>query len=207
MLQFGRDAVPWNGSWTVVLFSVPEERRETRHVVRTRLRSLGLAPLYDGVWVSPRTRPHHAAAALNDLGFASATVFAAELEGSVNDGHPLNAWDLDAIGDRYEAFIERFAPLMDRAARGEVAGTEALVSRTELMNAWCEFPILDPELPKEVLPSRWPRPEAQHVFAASYDALGPPAQARFQEILAAHEPRLATRVRYLTTTTVSRPPR
>jgi phenylacetic acid degradation operon negative regulatory protein len=57
IVTFGLDEGPWDESWVVVIFSVPENQRDVRHVLRTRLRWLGFAPLYDGSWVSPRADP------------------------------------------------------------------------------------------------------------------------------------------------------
>src|SRR3954468_7480959 len=55
IMSFGRTpAEQWGGTWVIVVFSVPERRRDVRHALRTRLRWLGFASLYDGVWVSPR---------------------------------------------------------------------------------------------------------------------------------------------------------
>ena len=55
VLSFGERPPPWDGYWTVAAFSLPEERRDLRHSLRAQLRWLGFAPLFDGMWVSPRT--------------------------------------------------------------------------------------------------------------------------------------------------------
>src|SRR5690606_14719932 len=47
---FGLVQEPWDGQWTVAAYSLPEEHRDLRHLVRSRLRWLGFAPLYDGMW-------------------------------------------------------------------------------------------------------------------------------------------------------------
>jgi phenylacetic acid degradation operon negative regulatory protein len=197
IVTFGLDDGPWDGSWVVVIFSVPEEQRDVRHVLRTRLRWLGFAPLYDGAWVSPRARPDDAAALLDELGVASATVFVSRVAHALNGGDPLSAWDLDELRASYEEFIARFEPLLDRARRGGVDASEALVARTQMMDVWRQFPNLDPELPEDVLPGGWPRRQAQQIFADVYDALGPLAVIRFQQILSAHAPELADRAHYL----------
>src|ERR1017187_10659003 len=53
IFSFGAAERPWSGRWTIVAFSVPEDQRQARPVLRTRLRWLGFAPLYDGLWISP----------------------------------------------------------------------------------------------------------------------------------------------------------
>jgi phenylacetic acid degradation operon negative regulatory protein len=67
------------------------------------------------------------------------------------------------------------------------------------MDVWRQFPNLDPELPEDVLPAGWPRRGAQAIFARVYDALGPLAEMRFQQILGDYEPVLAKQAHHLTT--------
>jgi phenylacetic acid degradation operon negative regulatory protein len=185
---FGLDDRPWDGSWAVVIFSVPEDQRDVRHVLRTRLRWLGFAPLYDGVWVSPRAQPADAADLLADLGVATSTVFVAQAVHGSAGGDPLRAWDLDDLRAGYDAFVAEFGPLLDRVRDGRVGAAEALVARTRVMDVWRQFPGLDPELPEAALPVGWPRRQARAIFADVYDALGPLAEVRFRQILDEHLP-------------------
>lgn len=207
IMAFGVEDRPWSGSWVVVIFSVPEDQRDLRHVLRTRLRWLGFGPLYDGVWVSPRAVAEETARELIELGVASATVLESRVVRALEGGDPLRAWDLDALCREYEAFVAEFSPLLERVQAGDVGGAEALVARTRVMDAWRQFPGLDPELPEDALPAGWPRREAQRIFARVYDALGPLAEVRFRQILAEHAPELAGRAHHLTTTGSRRLPR
>ena len=200
IMSFGVGDRPWDGSWVVVIFSVPEDQRDLRHVLRTRLRWLGFGPLYDGVWVSPRATSAEAARLLGDLGVAAATVLASRVVRAGDEGDPLRAWDLDALQSGYHAFIAEFAPLLDRVQRGDVGGAEALVARTRVMDVWRQFPDLDPELPEGALPGGWPRRDAREVFARVHDALGPIAEVRFHQILADHAPDPTRRARAMGTT-------
>src|SRR5580698_6797244 len=56
IFSFGRRPTSWDGMWSLVAFSIPEEHRSARDELRKALRWLGFAPLYDGLWVSPRDR-------------------------------------------------------------------------------------------------------------------------------------------------------
>src|SRR4029450_12060498 len=51
--RFGTEINPWDGCWTLVAFSLPQEEHMQRRALRGQLRWLGFAPLYDGLWVSP----------------------------------------------------------------------------------------------------------------------------------------------------------
>jgi len=204
IMAFGLDDRAWDGSWSVVIFSVPEDQRDMRHVLRTRLRWLGFAPLYDGAWVSPRADTTETTALLEELGVASATLLVSRVAHAINGGDPLSAWDLDELRGAYHQFIAEFGPLLGRVDKGDVGAAEAMVARTQMMDVWRQFPNLDPELPEDVLPAGWPRREAQAIYARVYDALGPLAAVRFQQILAEHEPSLARSVSHHTTKSVAR---
>jgi phenylacetic acid degradation operon negative regulatory protein len=196
IMAFGLDHGPWDGSWIVVIFSVPEGHRNVRHVLRTRLRWLGFAPLYDGVWVSPRADAGEVVALLDELEVASSTVFTSRVVPGTDGAGPLGAWDLDELRATYEAFIAEFRPFLQRVRTGRVGSAEALVARTRVMDAWRQFPNLDPELPEDALSGDWPRRDAQQIFAKVYDALGPLAEVRFRQILAEHAPDLAGSTRH-----------
>lgn len=195
ILSLGAQEMPWEGRWTVAVFSIPEEQRDLRHVLRTRLRWLGFAPLYDGVWVSPHDRTGPVAATLAELGVSTATVFRAELgPESPLAGDPIKAWDLNALREQYQAMVEEYAPLGERRRRGMIGTAEALTARTALMDSWRNFPSLDPELPPELLPPDWPRARAREVFIELYDGLAELAEARVRQIVSVYDPALAALV-------------
>ncbi|TQS41208.1 PaaX family transcriptional regulator [Cryptosporangium phraense] len=211
ILSFGMDDDPaeWDGTWLVVAFSIPEDQRDVRHTLRTRLRWLGFACLYDGVWVSAGgsaggdASAAEAKAVVRECGIRDASIFRATSLDSVGGDtgrHPLSAWDLDQLRTAYQEFIDRFEPLYQRILDGDIRSSEALVERTAVMDVWRSFPGLDPGLPSQVLPAGWPRHRAREVFASVYDALGPLAQVRFQHILSQHAPGLAPLVDHHLTT-------
>lgn len=196
ILAFGAVETPWWGRWTVAAFSIPERQRDLRHLLRARLRSLGLASLYDGMWISPHDRVASVSMVLKELSVANATVFAGEVgPDSPAGGDPMRAWDLRALRRLYDRLITDHAELRVRCRAGQVGPTEALVARTALMAAWRNVPSLDPELPQDLLPADWPRASARETFIDLYDGLAALAQARVREIVAGYEPELAPLVR------------
>jgi phenylacetic acid degradation operon negative regulatory protein len=200
IFAFGTSSAPWDGRWTVAAFSVPEDQRDLRHTLRTRLRWLGFAPLYDGMWVSPRDAAWDALEVLREVGVERATVMTATYHpGGPLRGDPISAWDLGYLRKVYEEFIDQYEPLLARVRRGGVDAAEALIARTKVMDTWRNFPNLDPELPDELLPRGWPRRRARDIFAEVYNALGPLGEARVRQILAAFAPDLTDLVRHHTT--------
>ncbi|MEV6823844.1 PaaX family transcriptional regulator C-terminal domain-containing protein [Amycolatopsis sp. NPDC051102] len=189
MLTFGTTAPDWDGQWTVVTFSVPEQDRGLRTALRSRLRVLRFAALYDGVWISPHDLAEDALTALRELELRSATVFrATEVPGSAAAA---TAFDLEPLAREYEQFVARYEQVLSGLEAGLISPAQALRTRTELRVDWRRFPETDPDLPAELLPAGWARDRAQKVFLQIYDRLGPLAELRFREVLAATDPALA----------------
>ena len=164
--SFGQDHAAWDGRWLVLLTGVPEAGHDRRHILRTRLAWAGFGALPGGVWVSPDPgREAEAGKILDELGLASTCLsFVASLGGiGVPEDLVKRAWNLTAVQARYEDFIGRFAPLAPATDR------ERLAAQTLLVHEWRRFPFLDPRLPRELLPTRWPGDDAAALFAARHE--------------------------------------
>ncbi|AGL19062.1 PaaX family transcriptional regulator C-terminal domain-containing protein [Actinoplanes sp. N902-109] len=184
--RFGTRAEPWDGYWTLVSFSFPQEERGRRRALRGQLRWLGFAPLYDALWVSPDAPNPIVKERLTTTTLGAMTMFRAchvDLATPANR-NPIDAWDVAAIARHYDAFIGRWQPMLPRISAGSVAGAAAVRARTEIMDAYRLFPVIDPELPIELLPAGWPRARARAVFAAVYDGLVAPAQDHVRTLVA-----------------------
>jgi phenylacetic acid degradation operon negative regulatory protein len=176
----------WDGRWTLIAFSVPEQESTRRRALRTALRGWGYAPLYDAVWVSPCPMTPEARDELTGLAPGSMSVFRARhMEVCTDaDRNPVQAWDLPAIAGQYEAFIQRWSSLLPAVTAGDITGAAAVRARTELMDTYRHFfPTLDPLLPSELLPSDWPRARAREVCVSVYDGLAQPAQEHVRAIV------------------------
>ena len=209
IFSFGAQAEPWDGMWSLVAFSIPEDNRAARDALRKQLRWLGFAPLYDGLWVSPRDHAAGVVSDLKELGITTATAFRATAvpgTGNAFSPHiPARAWDLAGLRQRYEHFTGFAERLRDRTAAGKVPPMDALVARTRVMDEWRAFPALDPDLPAELLPPAWPRAGARELFITCYDMLGPLAAQRVRQIIARYSPELAGRAAYHSSQLTLRP--
>ncbi len=192
IFSFGRVSQPWDGMWSLVAFSIPEQHRAARDSLRKQLRWLGFAPLYDGLWVSPRDHAGEVLGQLAGLGISTATAFRARTVPGVSPaGLPQQAWDLDQLRAHYDQFIGQASALREHTVAGQLSPDTALVTRTRLMDEWRAFPELDPDLPDELLPDGWPRAAARELFTTTYDLLGPLAAHRVRQIIARYSPELA----------------
>jgi phenylacetic acid degradation operon negative regulatory protein len=199
IFSFGAASRPWDGMWSLVAFSIPEHNRAARDALRKQLRWLGFAPLYDGLWLSPRDHAAEVIAYLKELDLTTATAFRATSVSApvpAESDIPGRAWDLDRLCSRYRGFIAFARRLREETAAGQVPPLDALIARTRVMDEWRAFPGLDPDLPAELLPAAWPRAEARELFIGCYDLLGPLAARRVRQIIGRYSPELAGRAAY-----------
>ncbi|MFI0794303.1 PaaX family transcriptional regulator C-terminal domain-containing protein [Micromonospora rubida] len=178
-------ATAWDGCWTIVAFSLPQDLTARRRALRGQLRWLGYAPLYDGLWVSPHDLTPPARAQLEQLAPGAVTVFRGREVALDVAGRraPVEAWDVDGIGRHYQEFLRRWTPLLPRVRSGQVEGAAAVRARTEVMETFRCFPTLDPQLPVVLLPQGWLRQPARELFAAVYDGLAAPAEEHVRAVV------------------------
>jgi phenylacetic acid degradation operon negative regulatory protein len=65
------------------------------------------------------------------------------------------AWDLGALETEYEEFLTTFT---------RQPSSDPLVRLTQLVHAWRRFALLDPALPRELLPKEWIGARAARLF-------------------------------------------
>lgn len=175
----GDGAPDWDHRWLVVLCSVPEEHRPKRHLLRSRLAFAGFGFLGPGVAISPHVeREQLANAILGDLGLVeNATVLIGEVGTLVPASAVLDrAWDLPTLAGEYRAFAQAFQGRSPTTPRARFAATIDLVHR------WRRFVSIDPELPGELLPPRWPGHRARRLFDERHGAWQADAIAYFEAL-------------------------
>lgn len=198
---FGSEVEPWDGWWTLIAFSMPQEAAAERRALREQLRWRGYAPLYDGLWVSPYELDRMSQLELYKLTNGALTVFRARHVDvdAVTSRAPIEAWDTEALARQYEAFIARWRHRIPQVQTGAITGAEAVRARTEVMDTYRRFPVLDPRLPVELMPEGWPRQEARAVFAAVYDGLATAAEEHVRAVVERYAPGASEGVRAHTT--------
>ena len=180
----------WDGTWQLVSYSIPEEDRSLRDRLRVRLSWIGFGSLGNGLWVTPHDASEQVRAAVEALGIEEHVELFEGRHLGYSDTESLVAacWDLGAVHERYEAFIDRHLPEHRRFTRqleeGELSEREAFVHRFDLVHEYREFPLEDPYLPREMLPDDWAGDCAAGLFGALHDLLEEPAEAFVAGILA-----------------------
>jgi len=172
----------WDGTWTLVGFSLPEGRRGERHDLRTQLQWAGFGPVQNGLWIAPGTRD--VAQMVTELDLTeNVTVFTAQ-HAKPTEAADLatRAFDTAAIAARYQDFLEKWG---GRAPQASLP--DDLARQLVLHGDWLDLVRQDPHLPAELLAEDWPAIEAEQLFqalATRYREIAAPLAAAAVESIA-----------------------
>lgn len=180
---------PWDGQWYLLAYSIPESRRRLRNRLRERLAWLGFGSLGNGLWVSPHDVDAEVRELARSLRLGTRLVsFRGPVAGFTDPARlARSCWNLPRINDRYKAFIRQWLPEYRRCRSAVPAGgvdsEECFVLRFRLIHEYREFPLLDPYLPRTLLPPNWKGERAAHLFRTFHDLLVAPADQHVDAVL------------------------
>ena len=183
---FKRKTTKWDGNWNIVTYSIPEKTRETRDILRRELGWLGYGPLSEATWISPYDMTQEVNELAEKLHIKDKVlIFSSKQVGSVNPTIIMNwCWDLDKIHEKYCDFVNKYQNKLKehkkRLETGEVIEPgECFVERFHLIHEYRRLPFYDPDLPIELLPKNWLRPQAANLFSEYHDLLAYKANEYF----------------------------
>ncbi|MDX3230137.1 PaaX family transcriptional regulator C-terminal domain-containing protein [Streptomyces sp. ME19-01-6] len=184
------------GGWLLAVFSVPEQERHKRHLLRSRLARLGFGTAAPGVWIAPDhlyDETRHTLARL-ELGSYVDLFRGAHADFEPTEQAVRRWWDLEQLAKLHHAFLDAQEPVLGRWADGAAPdhGTPATPARGDAyrdyvlaLDSWRFLPYADPGLPPALLPPHWPGVRAAKVFAALHDRLYDAGAAHVRAVLSA----------------------
>ncbi|MEV5958054.1 PaaX family transcriptional regulator C-terminal domain-containing protein [Streptomyces sp. NPDC051987] len=171
----------WDGTWTLLGFSLPESWQRQRHDLRSQLTWAGFGALFGGLWIAPGDVDVSGIVA--ELGLAAhVKVFRARADVGMDIAEMIDdAWDLQELANRYRAFEKAWKPYV---SSGEDLPTEkALALRLRLTAEWLQVIRTDPRLPVLHLPATWPAGTAEETFRAVHARLEAPAREAARRLI------------------------
>ncbi|MFF3689728.1 PaaX family transcriptional regulator C-terminal domain-containing protein [Streptomyces sp. NPDC002187] len=162
---------PWDGTWHLFAFAIPESRRTARDTLRENLLHLGAAPIQSGLYVTANPVTGLVEAQARHLGVTDTLTCLTTTElriGGITDPRDLAAalWPLQEIAARHERLAAFAESRLTRLAEGpEPSGTERLTMAVELAAQFTAAMDPDPLLPPELLPKPWPGSHARRLTA------------------------------------------
>lgn len=172
MWRTGAVNTEWDGTWTLLGFSMPESWQRQRHLLRSRLLWAGFGRLQAGLWMAPSAVD--VAPLVADLGAAAhVKVFVARAFPPTDTDELIHdAWDLADLAARYERFLSRWG-----RPRPAPELPDDLARQLLLQTEWLRIIRRDPRLPEQHLPRDWPADRAQRAFRTLNARLEPQARA------------------------------
>jgi phenylacetic acid degradation operon negative regulatory protein len=166
-------ATPTDG-WLLAVFSVPESKRDQRHVLRSRLAFLGFGTVSAGVWIAPAHLYEEARETLERHGLdVYVELFRGDyLAFGASPERVAQWWDLDRLGALHDEFLRRYEPVAaSYRRRRTISDAEAFADYVDALTDWRRLPYLEPGLPLETLPPHWNGVRAADTFFALHDRL------------------------------------
>jgi phenylacetic acid degradation operon negative regulatory protein len=192
---FERKDSGWDGTWSIVTYSIPERMREARDRLRLELGWLGYGALSEATWISPYDLSQEVQELARSIGVVEYIFsFQVRHNGLTQPAQIVaKCWDLEKIHRKYAQFVQVYRPKYEdhlaRLRRGEaVEPSECFVERFNLIHEYRRLPYYDPDLPRELLSDGWLRPEAANLFRDFHDLLADKANSYLESVLAADHP-------------------
>jgi phenylacetic acid degradation operon negative regulatory protein len=186
---FQRKESQWDGKWNIVTYSIPESMRHVRYRLRLELGWLGYGALCESTWISPYDLTGEVKTLLRRLNIEDyAHIFNASHQGGPDPRKIISrCWDLDKIHRKYADFLAEYQPKLEehlkRLRGGEtIEPSECFVACFNLINEYRKLPFFDPDLPLELLPRNWLRPQAAALFDEYHSLLFGKANEYFDSV-------------------------
>ncbi|MFJ4873386.1 PaaX family transcriptional regulator C-terminal domain-containing protein [Streptomyces sp. NPDC088757] len=169
---------PWDGTWHLFAFAIPETSRQARDTLRDTLLHLGAAPLQGGLYVSANEIGDTVEAHARHLGVLPSLTRLTSRDlrvGEETDPARLAAllWPLQPIAERYETLAALATDRLTRLSQPAAppTATQRLTYAIELAAAFTTAMDPDPLLPPELLPQPWPGTRARALAAQCWNTL------------------------------------
>lgn len=178
----------WDGKWRMLMYTIPEEKRQIRDELRKELLWSGFGSFSNGCWITPNDLEKEVRLLIEKYDIQGyADLFLSEYRGPQADRELVEkSWPLQEIDGKYQEFISTYSnkyiihqSLMNK---GQMTDAECFVERTNLVHEYRKFLFVDPGLPKELLPEIWNGNHAAHLFEQYYKLLAQSASRFFEDI-------------------------
>jgi phenylacetic acid degradation operon negative regulatory protein len=185
---FKLQSIEWDGKWRMLVYSIPEEKRNLRDELRKELVWSGFGSLAYSCYISPNPLEEQVYDMISRYDIEPyVDFFISSYDGPHTNQRLINScWNLDEINKRYQEFIDEYSKkyVIDRnkIEKKEMTDGECFVERTKLVHEYRKFLFVDPGLPEELLPKTWLGDHAAVLFRDYYQILATPASCFFEKV-------------------------
>jgi len=152
----------WDHKWRIIIFDIPEEKKQLRKMLRRFLISIGFGKVQRSVWISPHKlqKTVQRYADKLDLSDYIYLITANSFWGIPEREMAVRCWNIDELHQDYLNLINQYKELKGEAKNlksGLSAEKNDLLTILKKRLEWDYNSILlrDPRLPPELLPDQW----------------------------------------------------
>lgn len=178
----------WDGKWRILMYTIPEDKRQIRDELRKELYWSGFGSFSNGCWISPNNLEKEVELLIEKYKIKPYVDFFVSDYKGPRESESLveRSWALSEIEEKYEQFItvysKKFIVHQSIIQQKEMSDAECFVERTNLVHEYRKFLFIDPGLPAELLPARWNGSHAALLFSQYYRILAEPANRFFEDV-------------------------
>ncbi|MCM3357193.1 phenylacetic acid degradation operon negative regulatory protein PaaX [Psychrobacillus sp. MER TA 171] len=178
----------WDGKWRMLMYTIPEEKRQIRDELRKELLWSGFGSFSSGCWISPNNLEKEVKFLIDKYAIQEYVDFFVSENKGPKENKTLveKSWPLKEIEARYKEFIATYSHQyivhQSMINDNKMSSADCFVERTRLVHEYRKFLFIDPGLPKELLPDIWSGNHAALLFEQYYKLLAPLASEFFEEV-------------------------
>ena len=178
----------WDGKWRMLMYSIPEDKRQIRDELRKELLWSGFGSFSNSCWISPNNLEKEVNVLIEKYEVQPyVDFFVSDYKGPQEDKSLVEkSWPLQEIESKYQEFIstysEQYIVHQSMIAQGQMTDAECFVERTKLVHEYRKFLFTDPGLPRELLPKVWNGHHAALLFEQYYKLLAQSASQFFEKV-------------------------
>nr|WP_026105080.1 phenylacetic acid degradation operon negative regulatory protein PaaX [Halalkalibacterium ligniniphilum] len=178
----------WDGKWRILMYNIPENKRNIRDELRQELIWSGFGSLSNSCWLSPNALENQVNDMIDKYEVKDYVNFFISDYYGPNEQYSLieKCWNLEEINEKYEHFMreysQKYVIAKNKIDKGEMTDGQCFVERTILVHEYRKFLFVDPGLPGELLPEKWLGDSAASLFSDYYVTLAERASRFFEQI-------------------------
>ncbi len=187
---YQRKNTSWDGTWSILTYSIPEQQRHLRYRLRLELGWMGYGALSEATWISPYDLSREVEDLVEKLKIKEyVQIFHAKHYAFTESKKIVSrCWNLSIAHEKYANFLEEYDPKLQNYLKRLQSGkpmesSECFVERFNLIHRYRRLPFFDPDLPVELLPENWLRTQAAALFCQYNDLLADKAHRYFDSVI------------------------
>lgn len=148
---------PWDKKWRVVIFDIPERKRNQREGLRRKLKELGFGMLQESVWITPFPIANELEEYFSDWRIQG-EILISESRILVGDQKEIvnRVWRILRLVKKYHNLIRPWLKVKSKYRNQKMA--------LKFQRSYFELLSVDPFLPKELLPQPWIGESAEKIY-------------------------------------------